>query len=136
MRVRVGAKVRMTVGSTLARVEFSPSCHSRGASSGATPNPDPSPDAKPDQGRVERSWLSLDAEAMRPSVELHVDEEKAEASGVCLGLESLTKKGEFSSVMARNCTVTAIEDSFLLQFALEATNSVLVRDTSHPCPSP
>ena len=90
----------------------------------------------PLQGRVERSWLSLDAEAMRPSVELHVDEEKAEASGVCLGLESLTKKGEFSSVMARNCTVTAIEDSFLLQFALEATNSVLVRDTSHPCPSP
>ena len=71
---------------------------------------------------------------MRPSVELHVDEEKAEAAGVCLGLESLTKKGELSSAMARNCTVTALEDSFLLHFPLEATNSVLVGDTSHPRP--
>lgn len=82
------------------------------------------------KGRVARSWLSLDADAMRPSVELYVDERKAEATGVCLGLESLTKRGEFSSAMARNCTVTALEDSFLMQFALEATNSVLEADTS------
>ena len=73
---------------------------------------------------------------MRPSVELYVDEGKAEATGVCLGLESLTKRGEFSSAMARNCTVTALEDSFLMQFALEATNSVLVEGTSHPRPTP
>ena len=112
------------------------------ASSGANPNPnpnlnpDPNPDLNPDQGRVARSWLSLDADAMRPSVELYVDEGKAEATGVCLGLESLTKRGEFSSAMARNCTVTALEDSFLMQFALEATNSVLVEGTSHPRPTP
>ena len=60
---------------------------------------------------------------MRPPVELSVDEEGAQAAGICLGLESLT-------TMRRSCTLTALDDSFLLQFPLEATNSLLVEDTS------